>query len=79
MSNLVISPYKLKNNSSKFDISIVQMERDKSIKFEIIYCEKLFKKGTVERLSRHYIRILDEINMNTAIKLSDTNMFTNEE
>ena len=67
------------NNISKFDLSleVVPVNNEYSLRFE--YCTKLFDKEFIQRLSSHYINILNAILENTDIKIADINMLSKEE
>ncbi len=67
-------------NISKFDLSLEVIPKDNSefsLNFE--YCTNLFKKETVERLSSHFINILNFIVNNYEAKIKDIEMLSSEE
>ncbi|HEX9060271.1 MAG TPA: amino acid adenylation domain-containing protein, partial [Clostridia bacterium] len=78
-SGLKFTPYMLKNRTSKFDMTLNAVEYENSIRFEIEYCTKLFKKGTIERFASHFMNALREIAANTEIKLSRVDILSSEE
>jgi tyrocidine synthetase III len=66
-------------NISKFDLSLITLEQDKEISFEFEFSSKLFKRSTVQRMSRHYIFILEQIVKEQNKKLADITLLTIEE
>jgi tyrocidine synthetase-3 len=74
------SPYELDYWISKFDLSLTAIEQgsgDVALEFE--YCTALFRKETIERLSSHYLNVLEEVCGNPRTRLSDINVLTVEE
>jgi len=64
---------------SKFDLTLSAYETDNGIHFNIEYCTKLFKRDTIERMSGHFVRILETVVDNPDIKLSDIDILTDTE
>jgi len=64
---------------SKFDLTLNAIENDKKLVFNIEYCLKLFSNETIQRLSSHYIKILDNISRNTEIKLIEIDILSEQE
>jgi len=79
IDGLKFSSYEFKNRISKFDITLSAIETKEKIIFNLEYCTKLFKRETVERLSKHYINVLKEVVNNVEIKLSEIEMLSKEE
>ena len=79
LNNLKLTPYYLKKNTAKFDITLISVETDGGIEFTLEYCTKLFKKETVERLAMHYLNILEEITANPEKRLAEIEMLSKEE
>ncbi len=64
---------------SKFDLTLSAVKTNESIYFSFEYSTKLFKKETVERISRHYINIIEEIANNPDTQISAISMLSDEE
>ncbi len=79
IEGLRISPCELKNEASKFDISMMTEEREDEIYFTLQYCTRLFKEETVKNFGSHYINILKEIAEAPEKKLKEINMLSKEE
>lgn len=64
---------------SKFDLSleVIPVDGEFSLRFE--YCTKLFDENFIKRFSMHYCNILNVILENSAIKISDIDMLSQEE
>ncbi|WP_313559736.1 non-ribosomal peptide synthetase, partial [Ruminiclostridium cellobioparum] len=72
-------PFDFHNGISKFDISLTAFEEDEDIKFSFEYCTKLFKQETIDRMSKHFVNILQDITDNPSKRLMEINMLSEEE
>ncbi|MCK4259526.1 MAG: amino acid adenylation domain-containing protein, partial [Halanaerobiales bacterium] len=79
VSSLKVSTIEFENPVSKFDLTLKVTEIPGDIHFRFEYCTKLFKQETIERLSEHFINILNVIVENPDIKLRDINIISNQE
>ncbi|WP_207750723.1 non-ribosomal peptide synthetase [Anaeromonas gelatinilytica] len=79
LDNVTLKQYDNGNKISKFDLILNALENDRTLNFNIEYCSKLFKKETIERLSSHYVRILDNIVNNKEIKLCEVDLLSEAE
>ena len=78
-NNTKVEYYIPDNRTSKFDLTleIIPTDDEYSMRFE--YCTKLFNKSFIERLSSHYINILNAILSHPEIKIADAEMISEEE
>ena len=67
------------NNISKFDLTleVLPINNEYNLRFE--YCTKIFNEEFIQRLSLHYINILNAILENNEIKIADIDMLSLEE
>ena len=67
------------NDIAKFDLTleVIPVDNEYVLRFE--YCTKLFDEDFIQRLSSHYINILNVILENTNIKIADVDMLSKEE
>ncbi len=79
IEGLKFKPYEIDNKIAKFDITITATEFDKTIGLSLNYCTKLFKKQTIEDMSKHLINILNSISNNTNLRLSELEMLSEQE
>jgi len=79
IEGLKLTSYSHQNSTSKFDISLIATELENGISFKMEYSTKLFKKDTIERLGKHYLKILEEILVNTHSTIKEINMMSEEE
>lgn len=79
ISGLKIRPYELENRVSKFDFTLEAVENYNGINFNLEYCTKLFRRETVERMAGHFINILNVVQDNPSIKISQINMLSQNE
>ncbi len=70
-ADFTISRYFFDPGFSKFDISLEIYEDAESLKYDIEYSTKLFKKETIVRFARHFDNLINRIISNPNSKLSD--------
>lgn len=79
LDDVVLKASVASNKVSKFDLTLNAVETNTKINFSIDYCVKLFKKEKVERLSSHYVRILESIVDSAEIKLKEVELLPEAE
>ncbi|MCH7324060.1 amino acid adenylation domain-containing protein, partial [Solibacillus sp. MA9] len=75
----ILKKYNGEKRTSKFDLTLNVTQSDKTLRFTMEYCTKLFNKETIERLGKHFIRILENVVDNTEIELNKIDLLTEEE
>ncbi|MNZ59687.1 Gramicidin S synthase 2 [compost metagenome] len=55
-----LSEHSFQYNIAKFDLTLTATEQDGELCFEMEYAADLFKRETVERMSRHYLHVLEQ-------------------
>ena len=79
LTDIGLKPYNSQSVISKFDITLHAAENRHKLCFALEYCTKLFKRETIEKLSKDYANILDIIIKTPEINLKDIDMLTTEE
>lgn len=64
---------------SKFDFSLEVVPNNNGLDLNFEYCTKLFKKETIERLSGHFINIVQNVITNCEEKLADIDILSEDE
>jgi amino acid adenylation domain-containing protein len=64
-------PYEFRYGATQVDIAIEVWESDEKISFNLIYCTRLFKRGTMERFAISFREILSTVLDNPNIGLND--------
>jgi len=79
INNANIEYFTPNNKTAKFDLSleIIPIGNEISMRFE--YCKKLFNEEFIQRLSSHYINILNNVLENSEVKIADIDMISKEE
>ena len=77
--DIIFKPYNNSSVMSKFDLSLHAVDSTNNLTLAFEYAVKLFKKDTIERLSRHYLNILEIVLDNPQISLKDIDMLSEEE
>ncbi|MCK4258964.1 MAG: amino acid adenylation domain-containing protein [Halanaerobiales bacterium] len=72
-------PLNFESNVSKFDMMMEAVKESNRMWFTLEYCEDLFIKETMERLSNNFINILKEITKNPEVNLGKINMLSKAE
>ncbi len=71
VKGLKFIPYRDESKISKADLTILATEQGDAISLVFEYCSSLFKKETIERMSKDYIKILTMVTSERHIKLKD--------
>ena len=80
IADLLLTHVPLPHTVSKMDISL-EVSGDESGELSVVveYATKLFTASTIERFSRHFRQILEQIVLNPQIRLRDIELVTEEE
>ncbi|MFZ5988791.1 MAG: amino acid adenylation domain-containing protein [Bacillota bacterium] len=79
INNSKVSGYEVKNDKSKFDITLYTTKKEDNLSFSLEYSTNLFKRETITKLIRHFINILEIVVKKPEIKLSDIDLMAEEE
>ncbi len=79
LDDMILKQYNNKSKIAKFNLTLNALENDDKLSLSIEYCSKLFKKETIERLSNHFVGILDRIVNNREIKLYEVDLLSEAE
>lgn len=79
LADLKITPYNFDIKSAQLDIKIEAIQGAECIYFGIEYCTKLFRRQTIERMTKHFLNILMAVTDDLHIAISDINMLTEAE
>ncbi|NIM16727.1 MAG: SDR family NAD(P)-dependent oxidoreductase [Candidatus Aminicenantes bacterium] len=72
--------YHPEHKIAKFDLKLVAFdEREDAIDFNFEYRSKLFKKETIQRMSKHFVNIIREAVSHPDLKISEIQMLTKKE
>ncbi len=71
IDQLKFTPYNISKKSAEFDITLEAEERKGAIFFRLEYCTKLFRKETVQRFAKSYLKVLDRLAGNLDIQIRD--------
>jgi amino acid adenylation domain-containing protein len=61
------------------DLALYANEKNDEIVMNFIYCTKLFRKDTIDKLSKQYIRIAEQISINEDILIRDIQILDDSE
>ncbi|SFJ95232.1 non-ribosomal peptide synthetase, partial [Thermoflavimicrobium dichotomicum] len=75
---LILRPYEWTWKNAKFDLSWYGMERD-TLHFTVEYSTALFKRETIERMTKHFAYILAQVAANPDLLLREIQLVTEEE
>lgn len=74
VAGLVFNEYDFHPKISKFDFSLEALEINGKIQFTLEYCTKLFEKNMMEKLSRHFVDIINTVCLDSSIKIGDIDL-----
>jgi amino acid adenylation domain-containing protein len=69
--NFNVTSYETDFNYSHFDLLLNAVDADENISMSMVYSTALFKKSTIEKMSNHFMEILDQVIKDNYIKLKD--------
>jgi amino acid adenylation domain-containing protein len=69
VKNLGIKPDNSKFKRSKFDLLLNAIEFKEIIAYQLVYCRKLFKKSTIERMNSAFKSIVNQVIENPSLQL----------
>ena len=79
LHNLEIKPIKLRNVTSKFDLTLEILERKNCLKAAIEFNTDLFKVSTIDRMIANFQVLLEKIIANLDVKLSNITLLSDLE
>jgi amino acid adenylation domain-containing protein len=68
--DLKLTPCKVESTAVKFDIKLMAREYENRLRCTLDYGTRLFKEGTMERFIENYLKIIDKIIEDPAVKIS---------
>ncbi|MCU7496664.1 MAG: amino acid adenylation domain-containing protein [Ignavibacteria bacterium] len=78
-NSIVVQQLEIPANTSKYDISLSAVEEKDGLRLAFEYNTDLFDKETMERMFRHYERILESIIDNPELRIRDIGLLSKEE
>ncbi|WP_252361787.1 non-ribosomal peptide synthetase, partial [Paenibacillus terrae] len=79
LADLSFRPYGLEQTPAKFDLTLEAREEEAGIQFGLQYATALYQRETVERMTRHFIRLVEAVAANPDAKLGELELITAEE
>jgi tyrocidine synthetase-3 len=79
IGGLDFSPYPLKNETAKFDLTLLAFQQNEELIFSLEYGVKLFKPETIQRMIEHFRRLIVEAVSQPGLKVSELEMLTKAE
>ncbi|KEO76547.1 hypothetical protein EL23_22660 [Paenibacillus polymyxa] len=69
LADLSFRPYGLEQTPAKFDLTLEAREEEAGIQFGLQYATALYERETVERMTRHFVRLAEAVAANPDAKL----------
>ena len=76
LEGMELIPYELERKQSTFDISIEGFSKNGAIRFYLEYCTRLFRRETIQKMTAHFLNILEIVAGNPSLRLADIDMAT---
>ncbi|WP_335871246.1 amino acid adenylation domain-containing protein [Bacillus sp. 2205SS5-2] len=74
-----VRPYNFDFKTSKVDLSLIAIEKNDGISFDLEYSTNLFKVETIERIVRHFVKLLNEVTKNSTKPIKDIDILSQAE
>ena len=79
IDGLVFGSYGFDNRIAKFDLSLYAIEDGDNLDFAFEFCTRLYKRGTIKRMSDHFVNIIKLVTSNPEIVLSEIELISGAE
>ncbi|HEY6807000.1 MAG TPA: amino acid adenylation domain-containing protein [Pyrinomonadaceae bacterium] len=79
LSGVTLSPFEFERASAKFDLSLTMEERGERLLAAFEYNTDLFERRTIERMARHFDRLLAGIVANADVRVWELPLLSDEE
>ena len=79
LAGLRISPYEADNRSSKFDLTLEASEGESEIQFSVEYSTALFRKETIQRMTGHFLQLIQAVIDNREARIAELELLTEAE
>ncbi len=74
LHDISIETFDVERNTAKFDLSVAVIEGDDGLQIGFEYSSDLFARATVERLMRHYLRLLTAVAEHPKLRIADVKL-----
>ncbi|MCP5049471.1 MAG: AMP-binding protein, partial [bacterium] len=74
ISELEFVPQKVENKNAQLDISFIAMESEQGVVLYVVYCTRLYKRETIDRLIKFFQRVLNLVVEDMTVKIRDIEM-----
>lgn len=79
LSGLGVTPSDIQFDQSKFDMTMIVVEREEDNYLRVEYAKQLFKKDTVARFMKYFDHIIQAVCDDRTIKIADIEIFEDKE
>nr|WP_233426242.1 non-ribosomal peptide synthetase [Paenibacillus massiliensis] len=79
LAELSFRPYEMEQAPAKFDLTLEAREEEGGIQLGLQYATALFRSETIERMTRHFIRLAEAVAANPNVKLGEIALITEDE
>jgi amino acid adenylation domain-containing protein len=79
LQTITWTPFALRNEAAKFELQLSIAENEGEWQCTLQYQTDLFEASRIERMQRHWIRLLEEVALEPARRLSQLEILTDEE
>ncbi|WP_270572260.1 non-ribosomal peptide synthetase [Bacillus glycinifermentans] len=79
MEGLTLRPYQHKHSSAKFDVTLRVGEENGRLCFTWEYSSALFERKTIERWTKHWLKLLEQVTENPKLQIGKIDLLTKSE
>lgn len=77
--SIKIGPYPLKRRTAKLDFNFFVFEEGDGLRFQVEFCTSLYRVETIQRMSYHLTRVLDELAENIDLTIDEMDIMSPQE
>jgi len=79
IEGILMEPVRSASSTAQFDLALYAAEESRTLRLTFEYASKLFAKGTVERMARHFEQLVKQVVLRPISTLSELELITEEE
>ncbi|MCP3738293.1 amino acid adenylation domain-containing protein [Rossellomorea sp. BNER] len=79
LDGVQVSPYELDYSISKFDLLLFATEKQNQIECQMEYSTTLFRQETIQRMTEHFVKIVQEMVNHTNKRIDEVEMLSENE
>jgi natural product biosynthesis luciferase-like monooxygenase protein/amino acid adenylation domain-containing protein len=79
VNELNLSRYPVNQKISNYDLTLIAQEEENSLSFEVEYRKGLFNAKTIEKMMKHFVRLVQQVVENSGKNIGEISVHSHEE